>query len=143
MTSRPGVFQFGTFLLNESPDVCWPFDLVQILAILFFILLINLAFQLCSFFSHILLQKSFVSFAINCSFCLYAFSIDLPVEFSFIILKGPVLHLLVGSVFVSFQSFFYCQYFLVYFFQLYIQSCLLLSFFNLFIQLGRCVFFLP
>ena len=54
-----------------------------------------------------------------------------------------VLFVLFRSVTVSFVSASFGQYFLVYFFQLNCQSSHLLSFFDLFILLCRCVFFLP
>ena len=45
--------------------------------------------------------------------CPCAFSINLSVEFSFIMLEGPVLFVLFNSVQVSFEFLFFHQYFLI------------------------------
>ena len=135
---------FGTFLsfdLNEFMCIS-AFELSLSPCNSFFILLIRSVFLLCSFCSNILLQKRFF-FCICLFICLHAFSIELYVEFSFLILESLILFVLLGSVPLSFESFFFHQYFfLVYFSQLYCQYSQLSSFFGLFISLCSCVFFL-
>ena len=129
-------------LLLVSPSVCRSRGLLQVLAI---------------FFSYYLFIRSFcyvISIPIPCSklfcflcirffICLCAFSADLLVEISFVILEGSVLLALLDSVPVSFESRYFRQFLLVYFFQLYSQAYLLLSFFGHFIPLYPWVFFLP
>ena len=67
--------------------------------------------------------KLFCFFCILFLICLRAFSTILSVEFSFVILKGPVLLVLLNLVPVSFMFPLFPSYFLDYFLQLYRQIC--------------------
>ena len=58
------------------------------------------------------------------------------VEFSFVILLGPILFVLFDPVPVSFESPFFHQYILMYLFRPYFLTCL-------FIPIYHCVFFIP
>ena len=60
------------------------------------------------------------------------FFTNLWVERLFVILEGPVLLVLLNSI--SLVPSFFLQYFLIYFFLLYCQTCLLLSSFGLFLS---------
>ena len=91
----------------------------------FFILSIHSAILLC-FYSHILLQKYFVSFTSCGWFFFYTFATDLLPKFSFAILEYPVFLVLLDCVPISFESAFLRQYFLVNFLQWYCQFSLLL-----------------
>ena len=78
-------------------------------------------------FPHLFLEL-FCFLYIRLLICLYAFSTHLSVEFPFVILKDPVLLVQLDSHPVSSKSLVLHQHFWIYFFQLYCQSCLLMSF---------------
>ena len=103
----------------------------------FVILFINSILILYSFSSYILLQKRFLFFASGC-FSVSFFSTNL-IEFSFFILEGFLLLLLLDIILVIPETLFFHQYPLINLFQLYCKFCLL-SFFCLFISLFPSVF---
>ena len=122
-------------LIFASPDVFPPQGLLWV-PIIFFMLFINSNFILCSFCSHILLKI----FCADCWFDLVQLSANSWVKFSFVILE-VLLCVLFYHVQVSFESLFFRQYLLIYFFQFYFQTCLLFSF-DLFIPMYLSMFIL-
>ena len=87
-------------------------------------LFIHSGFLLCFFFLfRYLTPKMFCFLCIRLLICPCAFSIDLLVEFSFLIL-----FLLLNGVPLSFESPFFFLYLLIYFFELYGKFCLPLIF---------------
>ena len=138
MLSWPDVFQFSIFwvLLLLSPGVSRLGGFLQVLAILF-------SCYLSIRSSCYVLSVPIPCFCFLCFqlfICLWAFSIDLLVNFSFAILEDPVLLALFDSIPVSFEYPFFRQYILLYLFQLYCQSCMLLSFFFFFYSFHSIVF---
>ena len=103
MASRLDVFLFGNLLsvaLSESRSIftsrpslspCNSFSVLSI----------HLAFLLCYFRFHILLQNYFDFFESGCFYFLIYFPIYLSVKFSFDILESPVLIVLFDSVAIS------------------------------------------
>ena len=87
-----------------------------------------------------LTPKLFCFFCVQLLISPCALSINLYAEFSLVILEGPVWFVWLDSVLVTFESPLFCQYILIYFFHLCCQTCLFLSFWDLFILLGSCVF---
>ena len=71
--------------------------------------------------------------------CFGIFSTNLLVEFSFVILEFSVLFILFDPVQIPLESSFFRQYLLIYFLQLYSQTCLQLCFWRLFFPLGSWV----
>ena len=86
-------------------------------------------------------QKLFVFFASGFCFILVLFT-NFPTEFSLVILECPVLFVSLDLIPVSFEFLFFCGYFLIYFLPLRWQTCLRLSFWNLFILFDSCAFYL-
>ena len=114
MPTRSGIFKFGTFWgvpLNDSKCI-FPSGPSLILCNTFFMLFIFLVFLLCSFHSHILLQTCFASFASRYYLLMHSPPTCL-LEFSFNILGGPVLFVLLDRVYVSFTSPFFHLYLLL------------------------------
>ena len=130
-------------LLLESPDLFPPRGLLQILAIPFSCYLSIWSFWYVLLVPYLALEM--LCFLCICFFiCLYAFSTNLLVKFSFVIWECPdLLVFCPDSVRVSSESAFFLEYHLIYFFQLYRQSCLRLYFFDGFIPFSPCVFFVP
>ena len=103
-------------------------------------LFIHPDFLLCSFCSHILLLNSFFSLCTRLLICHHAFSRYLRVEFSYIILEGSVLIVLLELVTVSVKSSFFHQYLLIYLYKLSCRICQQF-YFGFSISTYHCVFF--
>ena len=119
-----------------------PPNLLQVLEILEIYCYLSVVLSVIFFLFLYLAPELFCFLCIRVFICLSAFSINFLEEFSFVILEGSVLLELLGSVSESFLFSFFYLYLLVYFFQLYCQFCLWLTFFILYIFFSLVVYFL-
>ena len=71
--------------------------------------------------------KLFCFFCIRLLICPWALVTKMLAVFSFVIFECPVLFVLLGPIWVSFESPFFCQFIWIFFFLLCCQICLLLS----------------
>ena len=111
-----------------SPGVCFPRGFLQVHLIVFNLInpfSLSVIFLLFPYFALKLFYSLWILF-----YCPRGFFFDLLTEFSFVILEGPFLSVLLDPVPTSFESLFIHQYILIYFFQLYYQSCLLVFSFH-------------
>ena len=127
MPSWFGIFHFGAFLsvaLSDSRYMCttWP---SSSRCISFFMLIVH---AIMFFLFPYLTLELFYSLCIQLLVWLSALSINLLVEFSFIILECSVLFILLDPVLVSFKSLFFCLYLLIYLFLLNCKTCLMFLF---------------
>ena len=97
---------------------------------------ISIMFFLFPYFT----PKLFCFLCIPLVVCPCRYFTNFLVEFSFIILECSVLFIFIELVPVSFEFPFFRQYLLIYFFQLYSQTCLLLSFLVFHSNVSLCVF---
>ena len=141
MSSQPCVFQFGNVLvlILVIPYVCQLPGLLQVLGILFSYFSIR---PFCYVFSVLIKPSRNVLFLLDTVvhlslYFLYRFVSRIFFRY----LESPIVSVLFDHALVSFEPSFFCQNFLLYFFQLHCQICLLLSFFGFVISLCLCVFF--
>ena len=110
---------FFSVLLWASLGICPPQSFLSVFSLSpcnsFLILFIHLAFLLYPFCFYILHQNCFCFFCIHLLVYASAFSTDFLVEFSFVILEGPTLLVLLDPVPASFESPIFRKYFLIYF----------------------------
>ena len=121
-----------------SPGICLPRGLLQILVILFFLCYCSIRPSCYVLSLPKCYPKIICFFWIRLLICPCAFFTDLLIEFSLITFEGSVLLVLLDPVPVSFESHFFRQYLLIYFFQS--QSRRLLSFLSFPSILSLCIF---
>ena len=139
ISSSSAVLKFVFFRVSlEDSWLCSPRCLFRVLQILFFMLFIYSAFPLFFLFPYFT-PKWFSLFSMQLFICFCAMSINLLVDFSFVILEIPLLFVLLDPIrhLLSLLSIYYC-------FSTCIFRLIYRSYFGIFfILLGSFAFYLP